>query len=111
VQISIYYAKEDEHLIKKIEAKAKAQRKSNSAAILSIIEEHFERERRIGEILRDIGSLSEEQLAKALDIQEQETRTMEKKRRLLGEILLDQGFIEEKDLRRSLSIQRSKELK
>jgi len=88
VQLSIYYTREDEYLIKKIKAEAKTQRKSNSAVILSILEKHFERERKMGEILRDIGSFSEEQFTKALDIQKKE-----KKRRLLGEIL-DEGFIE-----------------
>ena len=106
MQISIYYIKEDEYLIKKVEAEAKAQRKSTSAAVLSILEKHFERERKMGEILRDISSLSDEQLTKALDIQKKE-----KKRRLLGEILLDEGFIEEKEPRKSLSIQKIRNIK
>jgi len=104
MQLSIYYTKDDEWLIEKVEAEAKTQRKSKTAVILSILEKHFQKEKRLGEILGDIGFLSDEELTKALDIQKKK----EKKRKLLGEILLDEGFIEEKELRKSLSIQKNK---
>jgi len=66
-----------------------------------LLVEHFKKERKLGEILYSITSLSNEQLDRALEIQKKE-----KKRKLLGEILVDEGFIEEKEMRKSLSIQK-----
>lgn len=100
MQLSVYYTKEDEYLIKRIEAKAKSQRKSKSAVIFSILEKHFEKEKKIGEILCDIGFLNDEKLTRALEIQRKE-----KRHRLLGEILLDENFIDGGDLERALSLQ------
>lgn len=45
IEKSWYYPKEDEYLIKKIEAEAKDQRKSKSSVMLSIFEKHFEKEK------------------------------------------------------------------
>ncbi len=44
MQISFYYTKKDKHLIDKFKQKARKERKSKSAVILSILEEYFERE-------------------------------------------------------------------
>lgn len=56
MQITIYYTKDDIPLIKQIEAKAERERRSKSAVILSIVEQYFERNKRIGEILCDLES-------------------------------------------------------
>ena len=101
MQLSIYYKEEDQDLIGDIEKEAKAQRKSKASFVLSLVQDHFEKKKRLGEILRSISTLSNDQLNKALEIQQKE-----KKRRLLGEILLDEGFVEEKTLRKSLALQK-----
>lgn len=72
--------------------------------MLSILERHFGRARKLGEILRDISSLSNEQLTKTFEIENKE-----KEGKLLGEILLREGSIEEKDLHKALSIQKNRE--
>lgn len=101
MQLSIYYKEEDKDLIGDIEKEAKAQRKSKASFVLSLVQDHFEKKKRLGEILRSISTLSNDELNKALEIQQKE-----KKRRLLGEILLDEGFVEEKILRESLVLQK-----
>ena len=103
MQITICYTKEDKDLMAKIEAEAKSQRKSRGAFILSILEDYFEKRRRLGGILRNAAALSSGQLDKALEIQRKD-----QKRRLLGQILVDEGFVEEKTLRETLSAQKTK---
>jgi len=100
MQTSIYYTQNDKYLIDQLEKKAKAERKSKSAVVLCILEEYFERKKKVGEILCDIGSLTNEQLNEALKIQQRE-----KKHRLLGEILVNKNFVDERDLERALSLQ------
>lgn len=102
MQTTIYYKQEDEYLIDKVEKKASRERKSKSAVILSILEQYFEAERRIGEILTDLGALSRRELKEALESQ----RSTESSRRL-GEILMDKKYVREVDLDRALEIQRS----
>ena len=103
MQLSLYYKQEDKNLIEQIGKVAKIQRKSKACFVLSILQDYFEKKRRLGEILRSISGLSNDQLNKALEIQQKQ-----KKRRLLGEILLDEGFIEEKILKESLALQETK---
>jgi len=103
MQLSLYYKQEDKDLIEQIGKAAKTQRKSKASFVLFILQDYFEKKRRLGEILRSISDLSNDQLNKALEIQQKE-----KKRRLLGEILLDEGFVEEKTLRESLALQETK---
>jgi len=103
MQITIYYTKEDKDLIAKSEAEAKTQRKSRGAFVLSVLEDYFEKKKRLGAILRSVAALSNDQLNKALEIQKGE-----KKRRLLGEVLLEEGFVDEKTLRETLSLQKTK---
>ena len=103
MQLSLYYKQEDKDLIEYVGKAAKTQRKSKASFVLSVLQDYFEKKRRLGEILRSISGLSNDQLNKALEIQQKE-----KKRRLLGEILLDEGFIEEKTLTESLTLQKTK---
>ena len=100
MQATIYYREEDEYLLEKVEKLARRKRKSKSAMILSILEEYFEGDKKVGQILKDIGAVSPDQLKKAL--QKQKNGNHGKR---LGEILLDQGIILEIDLDRALELQ------
>ena len=100
MQTTIYYKDEDEYLIDKVEEKANRERKSKSAVILSILEEYFEAERRIGEILSDMGAVSSEQVKDALEAQEEGTD------KRIGEILVENDYVREVDLDRALQVQK-----
>ena len=100
MQITVYYGEEDDYLIRLLDQEARRQRKSRSAVVLSILEEHFEREKRIGEILVDLGQLTPQEVDQALEVQQ-----AEEERRLLGEILVERGWVDERALSRALLIQ------
>ena len=100
MQTSIYYTKKDQWLLDKIGNKAQLERRSKSAVILNILEQYFTRKRKIGEILQDMGYVSQKQLTKGLKIQKQQRGNQ-----LLGEILLSHSIIREKDLQRALALQ------
>jgi len=100
MQTSIYYTKKDQWLLDKIGNKAQLERRSKSAVILNILEQYFTRKRKIGEILQDMGYVSQKQLTKVLKIQKQQ-----RDNQLLGEILLSHSIIREKDLQRALVLQ------
>lgn len=100
MQITIYYTKDDLYLIKQIEAKAERERRSKSAVVLSVIEEYFERKKKIGEILCDLGKLTPEKLNQAIEIQKKEGGS-----RTLGEILLSKKWVTEHDIMRALMLQ------
>ena len=100
MQTTIYYKDEDEYLIEKVEEKANRERKSKSAVILSILEEYFEAERRVGEILKDMGVVNSTQIKEAL---EEQKRDKDKK---IGEILVEKDQVREVDLDRALQVQR-----
>jgi len=97
----MYLTEEDAYLLRLIDQIAQQERKSRSAVLLSIIEEHFEKGRRLGEILIDLGVLSEADLAHALELQRE---TFVDK--LLGDVLVDEQGIEEQSISRALTIQR-----
>jgi len=99
MQMTIYYTGEDGYLIQKVEEEAEAQRKSKSAVILTALEHYFEADRRVGEILVDMGRLDYRQLQKALEIQKDDSS------RRLGEILLESDMVRMADLNRALAIQ------
>ncbi len=99
MQTTIYYKQEDDYLIEKVEKKAKRERKSKSAVILSILEEYFEAEQRVGEILSDLGAISSDEVEKALAKQKEEG---DKK---IGEIMVENDYVREVDLDRALEIQ------
>lgn len=100
MQVTIYYGEEDQYLIDLVDQEARRERKSRSAVILSIVEEHFERDKRIGEILVDLGQVTPQQVEEALALQ-----AMENGRRPLGEILVDQGAVTKEAVKRALTIQ------
>lgn len=100
MQMSVHYGKDDQYLIDKLEEKARVDRKSKSAVVLSILESYFEAEKRIGQILRDLEALSPEELQEALNEQRRKREDEP-----LGRILLDKGYVREVDLDKALSIQ------
>jgi hypothetical protein len=100
MQLTIYYTEDDLYLINQVEAKAERERRSKSAVILSIVEEYFERKKRLGEILCDLGKLSPDKLTQAIEIQKKEGGS-----RTLGEILLAKKWVDENDLMRALILQ------
>jgi hypothetical protein len=100
MQLTIYYTKDDQYLLDQIDEKADAERRSKSAVILSIIEEYFEADKKLGEILCDLGKLHPDKLRQATEIQKREGG-----KRKLGQILLAEKMVNEKDLRRALAIQ------
>jgi two-component system chemotaxis sensor kinase CheA len=100
VQATVYCSDGDAYLIQQVDAKARRERKSRSAVILSILEDYFEREKRIGEILIDLGALSHADLGKGLELQK--TKFTEK---LLGDILLEERLVDPEIIERALIIQ------
>jgi len=105
VQTTIYYSEHDAYLVSQVDMKGRRERKSRSAVILSILEEYFEREKRLGEILLDLGAISHPDLSKGLDLQKSKFTG-----KLLGDILLEEDLIEHEALERALMIQgRTKE--
>ena len=99
MQMSIYYQEDDEYLIDLVEKRANRRRMSKSAMILSILEEYFEAEKRIGEILRDMQAVEEDQVEKALKVQR------EKEDKRLGKIMVERDYVEKDQLNRALQVQ------
>jgi hypothetical protein len=100
MQTTIYYSEEDAYLMDQVDAKGRRERRSRSAVLLSILEEYFEREKRLGEILVDLGALSHGDLAKGLDLQKKKFT-----QKLLGDILLEQELVDKEAVDRALIIQ------
>ena len=101
MQVTIYLTEGDAYLLRLVDEVSQRERKSRSAVILSILEEHFERNHRLGEILVDLGVLSTADLEKALKAQG-ETFTD----KLLGEVLASEHGVDEEAIERALAIQR-----
>jgi hypothetical protein len=100
VQVTMYLTDEDAYLLRLIDQKAEQERKSRSAVILSIIEEHFEKGCRVGEILVDLGVLSKADLAHALELQRDTFAD-----KLLGDVLVSEHGVEEASIARALTVQ------
>ena len=100
VQTTIYYNEGDTYLMKQVDAKGRRERKSRSAVILSILEEHFEKEKKLGEILVDLGVITHADLARGLELQK--TKFTDK---LLGDILLEERMVAPEAVERALIIQ------
>ena len=100
MQTTIYNNNADSYLMGQVDAKGKRERKSRSAVILSILEEFFESDKRLGEILLDIGVLSHADLSKGLELQK--TQFADK---LLGDILLEEEYVTPEAVERALIIQ------
>ena len=100
MQMSIHYSEEDQYLVDKLAEEANRKRKSKSAMVLSILEEHFEAERKIGEILKDMRLIDVKQLQAALEAQRKAER-----QKKLGQIMLEKDYVEEGQLERALGVQ------
>ncbi len=100
MQTTIYYNSGDAYLMAQVDAKGRRERKSRSAVILSILEDYFESEKRLGEILVDLGVLTHSDLSKGLELQK--TQFADK---LLGDILLDEEYVSREAVERALLIQ------
>lgn len=100
MQVTLYYSDEDQYVMDLVDQVALRERKSRSAVVLSILEEYFERGKRIGEILLDLGMLRPRDLEAALEAQQRD-----KAKRLLGDILVDEGYVDEAAVSRALTIQ------
>ncbi len=100
MQTTIYYSDEDAYLLKQADAKGRRERKSRSAVILSVLEQYFEAEKKLGEILIDLGVVTHADLAKGLELQQ--TRFADK---LLGDILLEEEIVTPEAVERALLIQ------
>lgn len=103
MQMTIYYTKEDQYLIDKVDELAHKERKSRSAVILSILEWYFEGNKKLGEILVDMGKIEPKDVEKILQAQKGE-----KQKKLIGELLIQAGLVSRKDVLRALAIQSSK---
>ena len=100
MQTTIYYNEIDAYLMKQVDAKGRRERKSRSAVILSILEDYFEAEKKLGEILLDLGVIKHADLAKGLELQQ--TKFADK---LLGDILLEEDIVTPEAVERALTIQ------
>jgi hypothetical protein len=100
MQTTIYYSDQDAYLLKQADAKGRRERKSRSGVILSVLEQYFEAEKKLGEILIDLGVVTHADLAKGLELQQ--TRFTDK---LLGDILLEEEYVTPEAVERALLIQ------
>lgn len=100
MQLTIYYTKADRYLLDKVDEKAHRDRKSRSAVILTILESYFEGNKRLGEILVDMGKLTRSQLEEMLERQREANDG-----RRFGELLVAEGLVTGKDIQRALAVQ------
>lgn len=100
MQTTIYFGDEDRYLLDLVDKMARRERKSRSAIILSLIEQYFERDSRLGEILVDMGVVSGQEVEKALEEQRRGSEWVP-----LGQILVQKGVVSEEDVERALVVQ------
>lgn len=95
----MYFSDEDKYLIDLVDEKARRERKSRSAVMLSILEEYFERGKRLGELLIELGAVTPQAVEKALELQ----RSGASERRI-GEIMAELGLVHPDTVERALEI-------
>ena len=100
MQTTIYYNNDDAYLVGQVDAKGRRERKSRSSVLLSILEDYFESDKRLGEILVDIGTLTHSDLYKGLELQKSKFAD-----KLLGDILLEEEYVTPEAVERALMIQ------
>lgn len=100
MQVTLYVNDEDAYLIRLVDEVARRERKSRSAVILSILEKHFEGDKRLGEILIDLGIVSTRVVEEALELQRKKG---DPKR--IGELLVEEGLVPPEAVERALLIQ------
>jgi len=100
MQVTMYFSDEDKYLIDLVDEKARRERKSRSAVMLSILEEYFSRGKRLGELLVTLGAATPETIEKALSVQRSG-----KTRARIGEILTELGLVSLEEVERALLVQ------
>jgi len=97
----MYFSDEDKYLIDLVDEKARRERKSRSAVMLSILEEYFGRDKRLGEILIALGVTTPQAVERALELQQ--TRGTSHR---IGELLTEAGLASAEAVERALTIQK-----
>ena len=100
MQVTLYFSEEDRYLIDLVDEVARRERKSRSAVVLSILEQYFERDKRLGEILVDLRAISPREVERALELQ-----TKEGDGKRIGELLVEKGLVLPEEIERALLIQ------
>ena len=100
MQTTVYYSEADAYLLQMVDKKARYERKSRSAVILEILEHHFESNKRLGEILVDLGLVSGPAIREALSLQES-GQSMQR----LGDILVERHVVGQEGIERAVLIQ------
>jgi len=101
MQVTMYFSDEDKYLIDLVDEKARRERKSRSAVMLSILEEYFGRDKRLGEILIALGVTTPQAVERALELQQ--TRGTSHR---IGELLTEAGLASAEAVERALTIQK-----
>ncbi len=99
MQVTLYFGEEDEYLIRLVDEKARKERRSRSSVVLSILEEYFEKDKKLGEILVDLKVVTPQEVEEALELQKNGAN------KLLGEILVEKGRVDKRHIDRALEIQ------
>ncbi len=99
MQVTLYYGEEDQYLLKLVDHQAERTRRSRSAVIMAILEEHFERNHRLGEILMDMGLATPQEVDRALNKQRDGWKQP------IGEILAQEGVLSDRAVHRALLVQ------
>lgn len=99
MQVTLYFSEEDEYLIRLVDEKARRERRSRSSVVLSILEEYFEKDKKLGEILVDLRAVKPQEVEEALELQRNGVS------KLIGEILVEKGIVSNEDVQRALEIQ------
>jgi hypothetical protein len=99
MQVTLYFSEEDEYLIRLLDEKARRERRSRSSVVLSILEEYFEKDKKLGEILVDLRVVKPQEVEEALKLQRNGVA------KPIGEILLEKGVVGNEDIERALEIQ------
>ncbi|MFC2081566.1 hypothetical protein ACFLR0_00065 [Candidatus Bipolaricaulota bacterium] len=100
MQVTICLSDADEYLRRLVDKHSLMERTSRSAVILSILEEHFEKTNHIGEIVVDMGVLSDADVTEALECQANSFPS-----RLLGEVHISEYGVDEEAIERALVTQ------
>jgi len=100
MQVTMYFSDEDKYLIDLVDEKARRERKSRSAVMLSILEEYFGRDKRLGEILIALGVTTPQAVERVLELQQGRGAS-----RRIGELLTEAGLASAEAVERALFIQ------
>ncbi len=100
MQVTIYLNEEDKYLLDLVDQEALRTRRSRSAVIMSILESHFMRGKKLGEILVAMQALSPQDLESVLAEQGKKASG-----KLLGEILVEKGLVASEVVHKALLVQ------